>query len=139
MALALFNLLFIALALLSHRSPGQLAEALLTWTPLPAGPFQLFLLILASNVGTTVTPWMLFFQQSASVDKPDAERHPTRAARHRHRNGARHAVGMAVFAGIIVLIPGMPLLTITLNANLPRDRPDAGGNVVGDVCDDPSL
>ena len=28
-----------------------------------------FLLILASNIGATVTPWMLFFQQSASVDK----------------------------------------------------------------------
>jgi Mn2+/Fe2+ NRAMP family transporter len=27
-------------------------------------------------------------------------------------------IGMAVFAGIIVLIPGMPLLGITLNANL---------------------
>ena len=27
-------------------------------------------------------------------------------------------IGMAVFAGIIVLIPGMPLLAITLNANL---------------------
>jgi Mn2+/Fe2+ NRAMP family transporter len=27
-------------------------------------------------------------------------------------------IGMALFAGIIVLIPGMPLLTITLNANL---------------------
>ena len=26
-------------------------------------------LILASNIGATVTPWMLFFQQSASVDK----------------------------------------------------------------------
>ena len=27
-------------------------------------------------------------------------------------------IGMSVFAGIIVLIPGMPLLAITLNANL---------------------
>jgi len=69
MALALFNLLFVAVAVLSRPSPGQLAEALLTWTPLPTGPFQGFLLILASNIGATVTPWMLFFQQSASVDK----------------------------------------------------------------------
>ena len=27
-------------------------------------------------------------------------------------------IGMALFAGLIVLIPGMPLLAITLNANL---------------------
>jgi Mn2+/Fe2+ NRAMP family transporter len=27
------------------------------------------LLIILSNIGATVTPWMLFFQQSATVDK----------------------------------------------------------------------
>ena len=69
MALALFNLLFVAVAVLSRPSAGQLADALVTWTPLPTGPFQGFLLILASNIGATVTPWMLFFQQSSSVDK----------------------------------------------------------------------
>jgi Mn2+/Fe2+ NRAMP family transporter len=69
MALALFNLLFVAAAILSRPSPGQLVDTLVTWTPLPTGPFQGFLLILASNIGATVTPWMLFFQQSASVDK----------------------------------------------------------------------
>ena len=67
--LALFNLLFVVVAVLARPSPGQLATALATWTPLPTGNFQEFLLILASNIGATVTPWMLFFQQSASVDK----------------------------------------------------------------------
>lgn len=69
MSLALFNLLFVVVAVLARPSPGQLATALATWTPLPTGNFQEFLLILASNIGATVTPWMLFFQQSASVDK----------------------------------------------------------------------
>jgi Mn2+/Fe2+ NRAMP family transporter len=69
MALALFNLLFVVVAVLARPSPGELAAALATWTPLPTGTFQEFLLILASNIGATVTPWMLFFQQSASVDK----------------------------------------------------------------------
>jgi Mn2+/Fe2+ NRAMP family transporter len=69
MALALFNLLFVVVAVLARPSPGQLAAALATWTPLPTGTFQEFLLILASNIGATVTPWMLFFQQSASADK----------------------------------------------------------------------
>ena len=52
-----------------HPAAGQIGAALLTWTPLPGGELQAFLLILASNIGATVTPWMLFFQQSASVDK----------------------------------------------------------------------
>lgn len=69
MSLALFNLLFVVVAVLARPSPGQLAVALATWTPLPTGGFQEFLLLLASNIGATVTPWMLFFQQSASVDK----------------------------------------------------------------------
>jgi Mn2+/Fe2+ NRAMP family transporter len=69
MALALFNLLFVVVAVLARPSPGQIAAALATWAPLPTGNLQEFLLILASNIGATVTPWMLFFQQSASVDK----------------------------------------------------------------------
>jgi Mn2+/Fe2+ NRAMP family transporter len=69
MSLALFNLLFVVVAVLARPSPSQLGAALTTWTPLPTGNFQEFLLILASNIGATVTPWMLFFQQSASVDK----------------------------------------------------------------------
>jgi Mn2+/Fe2+ NRAMP family transporter len=69
MGLVLFNLLFVVVAFLAHPSPAAIAEAMATWTPLPHGTAQAFLLILASNIGATVTPWMLFFQQSASVDK----------------------------------------------------------------------
>ncbi len=69
MSLALFNLVFLAVAWFAHPAPGAVAAALLTWTPLPHGIAEEFLLLLASNVGATVTPWMLFFQQSASVDK----------------------------------------------------------------------
>lgn len=69
MGLALFNLLFVVVAILAHPSPGALGRSLLTWTPFPGGSKQQFLLLLASDIGATVTPWMLFFQQSASVDK----------------------------------------------------------------------
>jgi Mn2+/Fe2+ NRAMP family transporter len=69
MGLALFNLVFVAAAVLVHPSVPEIGHALLTWSPLPGGTIQAFLLILASNIGATVTPWMLFFQQSASVDK----------------------------------------------------------------------
>jgi Mn2+/Fe2+ NRAMP family transporter len=69
MSLALFNLLFVVVAIMAHPSPSGLAHALLTWTPFPHTGLSEFLLILASNIGATVTPWMLFFQQSASADK----------------------------------------------------------------------
>jgi Mn2+/Fe2+ NRAMP family transporter len=69
MGLVLFNLLFVVVALLAHPSPAAIADAMATWTPLPHGTVQALLLIVASNIGATVTPWMLFFQQSASVDK----------------------------------------------------------------------
>lgn len=69
LGLAAFNLLFLVAALLSRPDPGAIARAFASWQPLPSGSLQLFLLLLASNIGATLTPWMLFFQQSASVDK----------------------------------------------------------------------
>jgi Mn2+/Fe2+ NRAMP family transporter len=69
MGLALFNLVFVAVAVLARPSPAAIAAAMATWSPLPHGTWQAFTLLLASNIGATVTPWMLFFQQSASVDK----------------------------------------------------------------------
>ena len=69
MGLAFFNLLFVIVAILARPSPQALGHAFLTWTPLPKGSVSVFLLIVASNIGATVTPWMLFFQQSASADK----------------------------------------------------------------------
>src|SRR6202165_3631754 len=66
---AMFNLIFIPVALLSHPHWAAIGSALLTWKPLPGGLTQETVLILLSNIGATVTPWMLFFQQSAIADK----------------------------------------------------------------------
>jgi Mn2+/Fe2+ NRAMP family transporter len=41
----------------------------LDFSPFPGGSFNTLLLLLASTIGATVTPWMIFFQQSASADK----------------------------------------------------------------------
>ncbi len=65
---ALFNLVFIPVALMTHPHWEPVAHALITWQPLP-GFNKDVLLIVLSNIGATVTPWMLFFQQSATVDK----------------------------------------------------------------------
>jgi len=68
-SLAIFNLLFIVSAVLAKPSPAAIGHALLTWSPIGVGSLQQLLLLVCSNIGATVTPWMLFFQQSATVDK----------------------------------------------------------------------
>ena len=69
MGLAAFNLLFVPAALLAHPDGAALGHALATWGPLPGGLDTAFLTLVLANVGATVTPWMIFFQQSAVVDK----------------------------------------------------------------------
>src|SRR5208282_2855598 len=69
MGLAIFNGLFIPAAILAHPDWHATAHALLTWSPLPIGSRYEILLLILADIGATVTPWMLFFQQSAVVDK----------------------------------------------------------------------
>jgi Mn2+/Fe2+ NRAMP family transporter len=69
MALAAFNLLFVPAALLAHPDGAALARAIATWGPLPGGLTVAFFTLVMANIGATVTPWMIFFQQSAVVDK----------------------------------------------------------------------
>ncbi len=69
MALALGNLLFIPAALLAHPSGTALLRAVAFWRPLPGGVGTGFVTLVLANIGATVTPWMIFFQQSAVVDK----------------------------------------------------------------------
>jgi Mn2+/Fe2+ NRAMP family transporter len=69
MGLAIFNGLFIPAAILARPDWPAVGHALLTWTPLPQGKGSEILLLILADIGATVTPWMLFFQQSAVVDK----------------------------------------------------------------------
>ena len=48
---------------------GHVGRALVTFSPFPGGEVNTLLLLVASTIGATVTPWMLFFQQSAIADK----------------------------------------------------------------------
>ncbi|MGA2425553.1 MAG: NRAMP family divalent metal transporter [Terriglobales bacterium] len=68
LAAAMFNLVFVPVALMTHPDWGAVGGALVTWRPLP-GLTQETVLILLADIGATVTPWMLFFQQSAIADK----------------------------------------------------------------------
>ena len=69
LAAAMFNLIFIPVALMAHPNWHAISHSLLTWKPLPGGITQDTVLILLADIGATVTPWMLFFQQSAIADK----------------------------------------------------------------------
>src|SRR5579862_521348 len=68
LAAAAFNLVFIPVALMTHPKWHAVGHAFITWQPLPGFNKDTLLIVLA-DIGATVTPWMLFFQQSATVDK----------------------------------------------------------------------
>jgi Mn2+/Fe2+ NRAMP family transporter len=75
LGLAVFNGLFLVAAVFVHPSAGAILHSPLR---LPGGSFNTLLLLIVSTIGATITPWMIFFQQSASADKgmtPDDLRH----------------------------------------------------------------
>ena len=69
LGLAIFNGLFLAAAIMAKPGWGSVGQSMVTFSPFPGGSFNTLLLLLASTIGATVTPWMVFFQQSASADK----------------------------------------------------------------------
>jgi Mn2+/Fe2+ NRAMP family transporter len=69
LGLAIFNGLFLVAALLTGPSWGAIGHATATLSPFPHGSLNTLLLLVVSTIGATVTPWMIFFQQSASADK----------------------------------------------------------------------
>ncbi len=69
LGLAACNAIFVPVALLAHPHWGAVGHALATWGPLPGGLRPSTMMILVADIGATVTPWMLFFQQGAVVDK----------------------------------------------------------------------
>ena len=70
--IAVFNIIFVPLALFSHPDWGAISRTFTGasgWV-LPGGLFSAsFLMLVSANIGTTIAPWQLFFQQSCVVDK----------------------------------------------------------------------
>ena len=69
LGLAVGNAVFVPVALWAHPDWGAVGHAMLTWRPLPGGVTQGSILLMVADIGATVTPWMLFFQQGAVADK----------------------------------------------------------------------
>ena len=88
-----------------------MGHALATWSPLPGGLTQDTLLLVLSNIGATVTPWMLFFQQSATADK-GLTRKDVRFGRIDTVLGA----ALASTAAVAVVLATTPLFTHQMNA-----------------------
>jgi NRAMP (natural resistance-associated macrophage protein)-like metal ion transporter len=65
-ALGLFELAFVVAAVLARPDPHDIGAGLLSSQPLGDPRYAA---LLAANVGAVVMPWMLFYQQSAVVDK----------------------------------------------------------------------
>ncbi len=104
LAAAMFNLVFVPVALLSHPHWHAIGQAFLTWKPLPGGLNQEMILILLADIGATVTPWMLFFQQSAIADK-GLTTHDIRMGRFDTVLGA----ALASLAAIATIVAASPL------------------------------
>jgi Mn2+/Fe2+ NRAMP family transporter len=108
-AVGLAELAFIPAMILTHPSLHGIARGLGT---LPLGQHS-YVYLLAANVGAVVMPWMIFYQQSAIVDKG---LHP-KALKAERRDTA---VGAVITQGImIVVIIAFAATVFTVNRNAP--------------------
>ena len=106
---AFINLIFIPLVLFAHPDWSLVASTFLTWH-INGGFRPLFIYILLANLGTTIAPWMLFFQQSSEVDKGTVLE-DLKSGRRDTLIGAVVmsvvAISIMVFAGTLVFNPGI--------------------------------
>jgi Mn2+/Fe2+ NRAMP family transporter len=111
LSFAIFNVIFVPVAILAHPVAADVVRSFFTWGPLPGGVTGGFVLLLMSNIGATVTPWMLFFQQSAVVDKG-----LTTADIRLGRIDTALGAGIAAVAAIATVIATTPLFLHHVNA-----------------------
>jgi len=112
LALAAFNLLFVPAATFAHPDAGAVARAFGTWSPLVGGVTAGFVTLLMANIGATVTPWMIFFQQSAVVDKG-----LTPADLPQGRFDTALGAVVAAIAAIAAVLAAVPLFTHHVDAS----------------------
>jgi Mn2+/Fe2+ NRAMP family transporter len=104
LGLAAFNGPFLLAAIMARPHAGAVVSSR-DFLSIPGGSVST-LLLLASTVGATVTPWMIFFQQSTPADKGMT----ARDVRHGRYDTAAGAV-LAAIIGVGALIAGAALLT----------------------------
>lgn len=110
LAIAALNLVFIPIALLSKPDWHSVGHALAGWKPVPGMDKDTLLIVLA-DIGATVTPWMLFFQQSATVDKGMTKRDVSFG-----RFDTVLGAALAAAAAVATVIATTPLFTHHMSA-----------------------
>ena len=135
LGIAGFNGLFVLAAILVKPDVGAIGHSFATFSPFPGGSFNTLLLLIASTIGATVTPWMIFFQQSASADKGMT---PADIKHGRLDTGLGAAA--AAIAGCAALIACAGLATHNgasiqglMGAGFPGALRHVSGNLVGTV------
>ncbi len=115
--LGVFELAFLWVAWRAHPDPARLLDGL---TRIPLGDPQ-YLYLAAANVGAVIMPWMVFYQQSAVVDK-GLGREQLPAAR----------LDTAIGAVITQII--MAAVLIAAAATIGRTRPDTPLDTVQQIA-----
>jgi Mn2+/Fe2+ NRAMP family transporter len=134
LGMAFFNGLFLLAAILAKPDLGAVGSSL-DFTPFPGGSFNTLLLLLASTIGATVTPWMIFFQQSASADKgmtPDDVKHGRYDTAIGAALAAVFGIG-ALIAGAVLLGHGGAGIQGFAGAGFPKALGNVAGGAVGTV------
>jgi NRAMP (natural resistance-associated macrophage protein)-like metal ion transporter len=115
--IAAFNLIFVPLALFSHpdwSAIGRTFTGQTGWV-VPGGLFSAeFLMLVSANIGTTIAPWQLFFQQSCVVDKGLLVK-DIKASR---RDLMLGVLGMVLVATAIIVLAGQYLHALPNAASL---------------------
>ncbi|MGK9452723.1 NRAMP family divalent metal transporter [Acidithiobacillus caldus] len=111
--LGLFELVFFAIAIVSHPDIHEMGRDILQ---IPVGDSH-YMMLVAANIGAVIMPWMVFYQQSAVADK-GLRPEQYREARWDTAFGAvitqaiMAAVLVAVAATIALRNPNAPLNTV---------------------------
>lgn len=95
----LLNFIYIPAAFIVHPSVSALLNGFIPHLP-GFTPNLLFLLM--ANIGTTIAPWMIFFHQSAVVDKGLKEKH----MHYSEVDTGLGALGTVVTATAIIIVTG---------------------------------
>ncbi len=117
-AVGLFELLLIPAALMAHPDPSAFLRGLGT---LPLGQSS-YVFLLAANVGAVIMPWMIFYQQSAVVD-----RHllPSQLRSSRLDTAVGSVITQLVMIAVVVMIAA------TIGRTHPNHPLDTVGQIAG--------
>ena len=113
-----FELVFLGIAFMAHPDPHQIADGL---THIPFHNHD-YLYLAVANIGAVIMPWMIFYQQSAVVEK---------GLKPEHLKMARWETGI----GAVVTQLIMSAVLVAVAATIGRTNPNAPLETVHQISD----